>query len=71
MEKNVNESPNIVRGLILEVPFKEKDLVKELGAWWDPDLKKWFVPQGKDTKPFARWFPKENSAAQSERRKTN
>ncbi|MCB0339358.1 MAG: hypothetical protein KDD53_07125 [Bdellovibrionales bacterium] len=45
-----------IRGLILEVPFKEKDRAKELGAWWDPDLKKWFVPAGKDTAPFRRWF---------------
>ncbi len=46
------------RGLVLEVPFKEKDQAKSLGAMWDPDIKKWFVPKGEDTKPFAKWHPK-------------
>ena len=45
------------RGLVLSVPFSEKDEAKALGARWDPDLRKWFVPKGSDTKPFARWIP--------------
>lgn len=45
------------RGQILEVPFAEKEEAKLLGAWWDPDIKKWFVPAGKNAAPFARWFP--------------
>jgi hypothetical protein len=53
------------RGVILEVPFKEKDEAKRLGAWWDPDLKKWFVPQGKDPRPFIRWFPDKASGRTS------
>lgn len=51
----------IRRGVILNVPYKEKDEVKRLGAWWDVDLKKWFVPQGKDLAPFERWVPKKSS----------
>ncbi len=53
----------IKRGVILNVPFSEKDEAKELGARWDPDLRKWFVPAGKDTRPFSRWLPekKENN----------
>jgi hypothetical protein len=47
--------------VILDVPYSEKDEAKELGAWWDPDLKKWFVPQGKDSRPFSRWFPKQDA----------
>ncbi len=43
----------------LEVPYSEKDQAKELGAWWDPDLRKWFVPSGIESAPFERWFPKE------------
>jgi hypothetical protein len=44
------------RGVILDVPYMEKEKAKELGAWWDPELKKWFVPAGKDTKPFEKWL---------------
>lgn len=43
--------------MILEVPFKEKEEAKRLGAWWDPILKKWYVPVGKDIAPFRKWFP--------------
>lgn len=28
----------------LQVPFAEKDEAKELGAWWNPQAKKWYVP---------------------------
>lgn len=48
---------SVKRGMVLEVPYEEKDEVKELGGRWDPDLKKWFVPAGLDTQPFSRWFP--------------
>lgn len=47
------------RGVILEVPFEEKEAAKQLGAWWDTEIKKWFVPQGKDPAPFKKWFPEE------------
>ena len=40
----------------LNVPYEEKDLVKQLGAWWSNDYKCWFVPKGKDTTPFAKWI---------------
>ncbi len=50
---------SISRGLILEVPYTEKDEAKGLGARWDPEMKKWFVPKGRDTKPFARWIAQE------------
>ena len=44
------------RRIILEVPFVEKNQAKELGAWWDPEIKKWFVPAGRDPRPFRQWF---------------
>lgn len=28
----------------LNVPFSDKDKAKSLGAWWNPSVKKWFVP---------------------------
>ena len=51
----------IIHGLILEVPYKDKDQAKALGAWWDPEMRKWFVPKGHDTKPFRQWVPKDNA----------
>ncbi len=40
----------------LKVPFAEKDQAKSLGARWNAELKIWFVPQGVDAAPFAKWF---------------
>ena len=44
--------------VILNCPFAEKDRAKELGARWDVDLRKWFIPQGMPIDDFARWLPK-------------
>lgn len=41
----------------LDVPFKEKDEAKALGARWDGGAKKWYVPEGKDLAAFAAWLP--------------
>ena len=41
----------------LDVPFKEKDEAKALGARWDGGAKKWYVPDGKDLALFAAWLP--------------
>ena len=45
-----------VRGTVLDVPFKDKDQAKELGARWDADMRKWFVPKGLDLEPFSQWI---------------
>lgn len=47
---------------VLEVPYRDKDEAKELGAWWDPKLKKWYVPKGKDVAAFERWLPQHDFA---------
>ena len=39
----------------LKVPFAEKDEAKALGARWSPAHKKWYVKDGADAVPFARW----------------
>lgn len=39
----------------LNVPYEDKDLVKSLGAYFDMDKKTWYVPEGKDVTPFAKW----------------
>lgn len=41
----------------LEVPYAEKDTVNALGAKWDSDAKKWFVPPWMDLAPFSRAPP--------------
>ncbi|MCP3751873.1 DUF5710 domain-containing protein [Pseudomonas sp. SBB6] len=41
----------------LNVPFAEKDEAKALGARWDPQLKTWYVPEGKEIGLFVRWLP--------------
>jgi Domain of unknown function (DUF5710) len=40
----------------LNVPFKEKDEAKSLGARWNPDAKHWYIPEGVDATPFEKWF---------------
>lgn len=47
------------RIILLEVPFAEKDVAKQLGARWNPVLRKWYVPEGLDPAPFATWRPGE------------
>lgn len=44
--------------IILNVPYKEKDQVKQLGAKWDPQLKVWYIPNGLESKAFTPWLPK-------------
>lgn len=40
----------------LHCPFSDKDKVKSLGAKWDPEAKRWYVPAGVSATPFARWL---------------
>lgn len=47
--------------IYLAVPFAEKDNVKALGGKWDPDVKRWFVPEGMPLGPFDSW-PKIDSS---------
>lgn len=42
--------------IVLKVPYAEKDEAKALGARWNPTRKCWYVPDGKDSEPFARWI---------------
>ena len=42
--------------ILLKVPYAEKDEAKALGARWNPTRKCWYVPDGKDNAPFARWI---------------
>ena len=38
----------------INCPFKDKDECKILGAMWDPDIRKWYVPFGLDRTKFKK-----------------
>jgi hypothetical protein len=38
--------------LKINVPYAEKDLAKEKGAFWDKENKTWFIPDHKDMNLF-------------------
>lgn len=41
----------------LTVHYEQRSQVKALGARWDSDAKKWFVPDGMQLQVFAPWLP--------------
>jgi exodeoxyribonuclease VII large subunit len=43
--------------IYLDVPFKDKDQAKALGARWDSAAKKWYAPEGRDVALFNAWLP--------------
>ena len=48
--------------IYLTVPFKDKEIVKALGARWDGKARQWFVAQGMEAR-FGRWMGKPSSEA--------
>lgn len=56
----------------VQVPFKEKEQARELGAKWDRQEKSWYIPDGVDKEPFAHWLnpaPKIEAAESTQERK--
>jgi exodeoxyribonuclease VII large subunit len=47
--------------IFLDCPYSEKDEAKKLGAKFDWAEKKWFIPPGLETEPFAKWLPQTHS----------
>lgn len=43
--------------LYLNVPFREKDQAKDLGARWDGWQRAWYIFPSTKKEPFARWLP--------------
>ena len=43
--------------------YKDKDEVKLLGARWDPDVRKWYIPMGLDRSKFRKWTPKSSTSS--------
>lgn len=53
--------PKATQNLYLNVPYKEKDEAKNLGAKWDNSKKKWYISSSNsDIKQFSRWLPSES-----------
>lgn len=42
----------------LNCPFDDKDECKGMGGRWDPNLRQWYVPEGMELEPFAKWIVK-------------
>jgi len=40
---------------LIEVPYKEKEQAKALGAKWDRQQQSWYIPAGVDPAPFTKW----------------
>jgi len=51
----------------LKTEFKDRETVKHLGAKWDKEEKLWYVPEGIDKAPFAKWPQTTPEQAKSER----
>lgn len=49
--------------IYLEVPYREKDEAKRLGAKWDAVASSWYITDKRDTSAFKRWL---NSGIQSQ-----
>lgn len=52
--------------IYLDVPFRDKDIVKALGARWDGTRRAWFAPDSAPPGRFDRWAKKEGAAAPEE-----
>lgn len=42
--------------LFVNIPFEEKDTGKQLGARWNPSIKKWYIPSRRDYNKFGYWL---------------
>lgn len=48
-----------MRKIYLEVSFENKDKVKNLGAKWDKENKKWYITEEDSLNDFREFFPKD------------
>jgi N12 class adenine-specific DNA methylase/antirestriction protein ArdC/phage/plasmid primase-like uncharacterized protein len=68
LEKFANALPfNPTSKTVINVPFKEKDDAKELGAKWDRQEKSWYVPAGVVLAPFDKWMQKPSEQESSDK----
>lgn len=57
-EQAVSEKHENTERQYLDVPFKEKDEARTLGARWDKEANAWYAPAGTDLEKLAKWLPK-------------
>lgn len=46
-------------GILIEVPFSQKDECKKAGGHWDISLKSWYIPDYAKICKFQRWLPED------------
>jgi phage/plasmid primase-like uncharacterized protein len=59
------QSSKTASKMILNVPFREKNTAKALGAAWDRGLQSWYIPEGVDPAPFDQWKQKGGANSKS------
>ena len=50
--------------ILINVPFKEKEEAKALGAKWDRQEQSWYIPANVDPPPFSKWMQGEVSSVE-------
>ena len=55
LHKSMYQTTGGLNKIYLNVPYKDKDRAKELGALWSKPAKSWYIPEGLDSTPFAKW----------------
>lgn len=61
-----NPNTNITKeNTPINVPYREKNEAKALGAMWNSKEKTWYVPVGKDLSKFEKWHTQSNEISQS------
>ena len=54
-EKTAMETEQKVKRFYINVPFKDKEKAKALGARWDKLRKSWYAPNNVEKAPFEKW----------------
>ncbi len=54
--------------IYLDVPYREKEEAKALGAKWDRQEQSWYIPADKDESAFAKWKQRDASIAREARK---
>ena len=57
--------------IFLNCPFNEKEECKSLGGKWDPDQKKWYIPDGINIDKFKKWIVDQPDVNIKEHNQTN
>ena len=55
LERSANARASSQEKIYLNIPFKEKDEARALGARWDRQKQSWFIPTGNDPALFTKW----------------